>query len=91
MSPTTMQKGICAFFFGQKGLMAGIGLQRTKITQYNSIRVVSSLTDEGEGIGSRAPSYFLTFFPLMGLASMNSLTAFTTTSLKVASTFSAIA
>ena len=34
MSTTTMQKGICAFFFGQKGLMAGIGLQGTKITEY---------------------------------------------------------
>ena len=34
MSTTTMQKGIFAFFFGQKGLMAGLGVQGTKITQF---------------------------------------------------------
>lgn len=34
LSTTTLQKGIYAFFFGQKGLMAGIGLQGTKISQY---------------------------------------------------------
>jgi len=34
MSTTTFQKGIYAFFFGQKGLMGGIGLQGTKITEY---------------------------------------------------------
>jgi hypothetical protein len=34
MSTTTLQKGIVAFFFGQKGLMAGLGLQGTKITRY---------------------------------------------------------
>lgn len=34
MSTTTMQKGIFAFFFGQKGLMAGLGIQGTKITQF---------------------------------------------------------
>lgn len=34
LSTTTMQKGICAFFFGQKGLMAGLSLQGTKISQY---------------------------------------------------------
>ncbi len=33
-STTTLQKGIYAFFFGQKGLMAGISLEGTKITQY---------------------------------------------------------
>ena len=33
-STTTIQKGICAFFFSQKGLMAGLGLQGTKITRY---------------------------------------------------------
>jgi lipid-binding SYLF domain-containing protein len=33
-STTTIQKGICAFFFSQKGLMAGIGLQGTKITRF---------------------------------------------------------
>ncbi|MCX6960097.1 MAG: lipid-binding SYLF domain-containing protein [Verrucomicrobia bacterium] len=35
LSTTTLQKGIYAFFFGQKGLMAGIGLQGTKISQYH--------------------------------------------------------
>ena len=34
LSTTTLQKGIYAFFFGQKGLMAGLGLQGTKISQY---------------------------------------------------------
>jgi len=34
LSTTTLQKGIYAFFFGQKGLMAGLGLQGTKITEY---------------------------------------------------------
>lgn len=34
LSTTTLQKGIYAFFFAQKGLMAGIGLQGTKITKY---------------------------------------------------------
>lgn len=34
MSTTTLQKGICAFFFGSKGLMAGLGVQGTKITRY---------------------------------------------------------
>ncbi len=33
-STTTLQKGICAFFFGSKGLMAGLGVQGTKITRY---------------------------------------------------------
>jgi lipid-binding SYLF domain-containing protein len=33
-STTTLQKGICAFFFGQKGLMAGLGIQGTKITRF---------------------------------------------------------
>jgi lipid-binding SYLF domain-containing protein len=31
-STTTMQKGVYAFIFDQKGLMAGLGLQGTKIT-----------------------------------------------------------
>ena len=35
LSTTTLQKGIYAFFFGQKGLMAGLGLQGTKISQYH--------------------------------------------------------
>jgi len=35
LSTTTLQKGIYAFFFAQKGLMAGIGLQGTKITRYH--------------------------------------------------------
>ena len=34
LSTTTLQKGIYVFFFRQKGLMGGIGLQGTKITQY---------------------------------------------------------
>jgi len=38
MSTTTMQKGICAFFFSQSGLMAGIGIQGTKITKYTPSR-----------------------------------------------------
>ena len=33
LSTTTARKGIYAFFFGQKGLMAGVGLQGTKITR----------------------------------------------------------
>lgn len=32
---TTMQKDIYAFVFGQKGLMAGIGIQGNKITKIN--------------------------------------------------------
>jgi lipid-binding SYLF domain-containing protein len=34
LSTTTLQKDIYAFFFDQKGLMAGITLQGTKITPY---------------------------------------------------------
>jgi lipid-binding SYLF domain-containing protein len=33
ISSTTMQKGIYAFFWAQKGLMGGLGLQGTKITK----------------------------------------------------------
>jgi lipid-binding SYLF domain-containing protein len=33
MSSTTLQKGVYAFIFNQKGLMAGIGLQGSKITK----------------------------------------------------------
>ncbi len=33
MSTSTMKKGIYAFIFSQKGLMAGIGLQGSKITK----------------------------------------------------------
>ncbi|HSE43273.1 MAG TPA: lipid-binding SYLF domain-containing protein [Acidobacteriota bacterium] len=32
---STLKKGIVAFIFGQKGLMAGIGLQGSKITKIN--------------------------------------------------------
>ncbi len=32
---TTIQKGVQGFFFSQQGLMAGIGLQGTKITKIN--------------------------------------------------------
>ena len=35
LSTTTARKEIYAFFFDQKGLMAGIGLQGTKITRIN--------------------------------------------------------
>ena len=34
LSSTTLQKGIYVFFFNQKGLMGGLGLQGAKITQY---------------------------------------------------------
>jgi lipid-binding SYLF domain-containing protein len=34
-STTTLQKGVYAFIFNQKGLMAGIGLQGSKITKIN--------------------------------------------------------
>jgi lipid-binding SYLF domain-containing protein len=33
LSTTTLQKGMYAFFFGQMGLMGGLSLQGTKITQ----------------------------------------------------------
>ncbi len=32
---TTVKKGVYAFAFEQKGLMAGLGLQGTKITRIN--------------------------------------------------------
>jgi lipid-binding SYLF domain-containing protein len=38
LSTTTMQKGMYAFFFDQKGLMAGLGLQGTKITRIHPKR-----------------------------------------------------
>lgn len=34
LSTKTLQNGIYAFFFGQKGLMAGISVQGTKITKF---------------------------------------------------------
>jgi lipid-binding SYLF domain-containing protein len=34
LSTSTLQKGIYVFFFSQKGLMGGLGLQGTKITRY---------------------------------------------------------
>jgi lipid-binding SYLF domain-containing protein len=34
LSTTSIRQGIYAFFFGQRGLMAGLGLQGTKITQF---------------------------------------------------------
>jgi lipid-binding SYLF domain-containing protein len=34
LSTTTLKKGIYVFFFNQKGLMGGLGLQGTKITRY---------------------------------------------------------
>lgn len=33
LSTTTLQSGVYAFFFNQRGLMAGLGLQGTKITK----------------------------------------------------------
>jgi lipid-binding SYLF domain-containing protein len=35
VSTTTMQKGVYAFIFNQKGLMGGIGIQGSKITKIN--------------------------------------------------------
>lgn len=35
LSTTTLQKGVYAFIFNQKGLMAGIALQGSKITKIN--------------------------------------------------------
>jgi lipid-binding SYLF domain-containing protein len=34
LSTTTARKGIYAFFFNQKGFMAGVSLQGTKVTKY---------------------------------------------------------
>jgi lipid-binding SYLF domain-containing protein len=33
LSSTTLREGVYAFFFGQKGLMAGLGIQGSKITR----------------------------------------------------------
>jgi lipid-binding SYLF domain-containing protein len=38
LSTTTLQKGVYAFIFDQKGLMGGIGLQGTKITRIHPRR-----------------------------------------------------
>jgi lipid-binding SYLF domain-containing protein len=35
LSTTTLQKGVYAFIFGQKGLMGGVGIQGSKITRIN--------------------------------------------------------
>ena len=35
LSTTTLQKGVYAFIFNQKGLMGGIGIQGSKITKIN--------------------------------------------------------
>ena len=35
LTTTTLKEGVYAFFFSQKGLMAGLGFQGTKITRYN--------------------------------------------------------
>lgn len=35
VSTTTMQKGVYAFIFNQKGLMGGVGIQGSKITRIN--------------------------------------------------------
>jgi lipid-binding SYLF domain-containing protein len=34
-STTTLQKGVYAFVFDQKGLMGGVGIQGSKITRIN--------------------------------------------------------
>jgi lipid-binding SYLF domain-containing protein len=38
VSTTTLQKGVYAFIFDQKGLMGGMGIQGTKITRINPSR-----------------------------------------------------
>jgi lipid-binding SYLF domain-containing protein len=35
LSTTTLQKGVYAFVFDQKGLMGGVGIQGSKITKIN--------------------------------------------------------
>jgi lipid-binding SYLF domain-containing protein len=35
LSTTTLQRGIYAFIFDQKGLMGGVGIQGSKITRIN--------------------------------------------------------
>ena len=35
MSSTTLQKGVFAFIFSQKGLMGGVSLEGAKITKIN--------------------------------------------------------
>jgi len=35
ITSTTLQKGVYAFIFDQKGIMAGVGIQGTKITKIN--------------------------------------------------------
>ena len=35
LTTTTAQHDVYAFFFNQKGLMAGLGLQGTKVTKIN--------------------------------------------------------
>jgi lipid-binding SYLF domain-containing protein len=35
LSTTTLQKGVYAIVFNQKGLMGGVGIQGTKITRIN--------------------------------------------------------
>jgi lipid-binding SYLF domain-containing protein len=35
LTTTTLRKGVYAFFFGQTGLMAGLGVQGSKITRIN--------------------------------------------------------
>jgi lipid-binding SYLF domain-containing protein len=36
LSTTTAKDGVYAFIFGQKGLMAGLGLQGTKISKFEA-------------------------------------------------------
>ncbi len=42
LTSTTVQKGVYAYIFSQKGLMAGLGLQGSKIT-----RIISGLRHNG--------------------------------------------
>jgi len=34
MTTTTLKSDVCAFIYGQQGLMAGLGVQGQKITKY---------------------------------------------------------
>jgi len=43
LTTTTLKNGVYAFFFSQKGLIAGLGLHGTKITRYNPANSAASL------------------------------------------------
>jgi len=46
LSTTTVREGVYAFFFAQKGLMAGLGLQGSKITEITPDRYVLTICDK---------------------------------------------